>query len=264
MQLVDTHCHIHDAEYNYDIPTILENAKKAGVDSLICIGTSALDSQQAVQFVEDKPGLFAAVGLHPHDAKLGEDDFEILASLANNPKVVAVGEFGLDYYYGNSSKVDQLKALHYQLELALSAGKPCVFHIRDSNGGPDDIPGSAYEDFFEVFDKFTGVRGVVHSFSATNIELQECLKRGLYISLNGIMTFSKVQKQLDAAKAIPLDKLLLETDSPFLTPVPKRGTINEPSNVRLVAEFLSRLRGESLETLAEATTGNARTLFGIN
>lgn len=263
MQLVDTHCHIHDAEYNYDIPAILRNAKEAGVTSLICIGTSALDSQRAVRFVEDKPGLYAAVGLHPHDAKLGEDDFEILTTLVSDPKVVAIGEFGLDYYYGNSPKEDQLKALRYQLELAISSGKPCVFHIRESYGEPVGIPGSAFADFFKVFDEYTGVRGVVHSFSSTRSDLAECLKRGLYISLNGIMTFSKEEKQLEAARAVPLDKLLLETDSPFLTPTPKRGTINEPANVRLVAEFLSRLRGESITTLAETTTGNARTLFGI-
>lgn len=263
MQLVDTHCHIHDEEYNYDIPAILKNAKDQGVETIICIGTSALDSQRAVRFVEDKPDLYAAVGLHPHDAKLGEDDFEVLATLVGNPKVVAIGEFGLDYYYGNSPKEDQLKALRYQLELAISANKPCVFHIRESFGEPVGIEGSAFKDFFEVFDEYTGVRGVVHSFSATQTELEECLKRGLYISLNGIMTFSKVESQLDAARAVPLEKLLLETDSPFLTPAPKRGNINEPANVRLVAEFLSRLRGESITTLAETTTGNAHTLFGI-
>ncbi len=252
MQLVDTHCHIHDEEYKYDISAILRNAEENGVTSLICIGTSATDSARAVEFVKDKPQCFASVGLHPHDAKLGEDDFEVLATLVSNPKVVAIGEFGLDYHYENSLKDDQKTALRYQLELAASSGKPCIFHIRE-----------AFDDFWPIFDEFTGIRGVVHSFSSDISDLEECLKRALYISLNGIMTFTKDEKQLEAAKAVPLEKLLLETDSPFLTPVPKRGTINEPSNVRLVAEFLSRLRGESETTLAEATTGNARTLFGF-
>ena len=109
MQLVDTHCHIHDEEYKYDIPAILRNAEENGVTSLICIGTSATDSARAVEFVKDKPQCFASVGLHPHDAKLGEDDFEVLATLVSNPKVVAIGEFGLDYHYENSLKDDQKK-----------------------------------------------------------------------------------------------------------------------------------------------------------
>jgi TatD DNase family protein len=172
---------------------------------------------------------------------------------------VAIGEFGLDYYYENSSMEDQQKALRYQLELAASSNKPCVFHIRDSQ----KQGGSAFDDFWPIFDEFTGIKGVIHSFSAGEKELKECLKRGLYIGLNGIMTFSKDDKQLAAAKAVPLNRLLLETDAPFLTPAPKRGTINEPANVELVAEFLSRLRGESVAMLAEATTGNAHALFGI-
>lgn len=252
MQLIDTHCHIHDPKYELQVPEVLNNAQKAGVRSIVCIGTSALDSQQAVEFVKDKPNCFASIGLHPHDAKLGEDDFELLANLINKPKVIAIGEFGLDYFYENSPKADQITALRYQLELAANSGKPCIFHIRE-----------AFDDFWPIFDEYTGIKGVVHSFTAGEKELNECLKRGLFIGLNGIMTFTKDQGQLGAAKAVPLDKLLLETDSPFLTPVPKRGTINEPANVELVAEFLSRLRGESVATLAEATTGNAHALFGI-
>lgn len=220
---------------------------------MVCVGTSALDSQNAVQFVQDKPHCYATIGLHPHDAKLGEDDFELLATLVSDPKVIAVGEFGLDYFYDNSPKEDQMTALRYQLDLASSSGKPCIFHVRD-----------AFSDFWPVFDEFPGIRGVIHSFTATTKELEEALSRGLYIGLNGIMTFTKNKDQLEAAKAVPLERLVLETDSPFLTPTPKRGTINEPANVRLVAEFLSRLREVSLETLADATTGNARTLFGIS
>ena len=257
--LIDTHCHIHDPKYGLRALEVLNNATNAGVGVMICIGTSALDSQQAVDFVQDKPNCFASVGLHPHDAKLGEDDFEILANLVNNPKVIAIGECGLDYFYENSSKEDQVRALRYQLELAASSGKPCIFHIRDKQ----KQVGSAFDDFWTIFDEFTGIKGVVHSFSAGEEELNKCLKRGLYIGLNGIMTFTKDDKQLEAAKAVPLDRMLLETDAPYLTPTPKRGTINEPANVELVAEFLSRLRGESVVTLAEATTGNAHALFGI-
>lgn len=252
MKLFDSHCHIHDPQYGYDVPEVLKRAKDAGLEGMICIGTSALDSQKAVEFVQDKPECYATIGLHPHEASLGEDDFEIIAQLASNPKVVGIGEFGLDYYYENSPKEDQIRALRYQLELASSINKPCVFHIRD-----------AFEDFWPIFDEYTGIRGVIHSFTATEKELNEALERGLYISLNGIMTFSKNEAQLSAAKAVPLDKLLLETDAPYLTPAPLRGKVNEPSYVRFVAEFLSRLREESVETLSEVTTGNARSLFGI-
>lgn len=252
MKLFDTHCHIHDEQYGFDIPEVLKRAKKVGVEGLICIGTSALDSQNAVKFVEDKPDCYATIGIHPHEATLGEDDFEILAELVNHPKVVGVGEFGLDYYYENSPKDDQIKALRYQLELALSSNKPCVFHVRD-----------AFEDFWPIFDEYTGIKGVIHSFTATEKELNEALKRDLFIGLNGIMTFTKNEEQLKAAKAVPLEKLMLETDAPYLTPTPLRGKVNEPSYVELVAEFLSRLREESIETLSEVTTGNARSLFGI-
>lgn len=252
MKLFDSHCHIHDEQYGFDVEAVLNRAEEKGLEGLVCIGTSAIDSQNAVNFVKDKPNCYATIGLHPHEATLGEDDFEILAQLVSDPKVVGIGEFGLDYYYENSPKEDQIRALRYQLELAVSSNKPCVFHIRD-----------AFEDFWPIFDEYTGIRGVIHSFTATEKELNEALKRDLYIGLNGIMTFTKNADQLAAAKAVPLDKLMLETDAPYLTPTPLRGTINEPSYVELVAEFLSRLRGESKETLSEVTTGNARSLFGI-
>jgi TatD DNase family protein len=252
MKLFDSHCHIHDEQYGFDVDAVLKRAEEKGVEGLVCIGTSAIDSQNAVKFVEDKPNCYATIGLHPHEATLGEDDFEVLAQLVNHPKVVGIGEFGLDYYYENSPKEDQIKALRYQLELAASSNKPCVFHIRD-----------AFEDFWPIFDEYVGIRGVIHSFTATEKELNEAINRGLYISLNGIMTFTKNADQLAAAKAVPIDKLVLETDAPYLTPTPLRGKVNEPSYVELVAEFLSRLRGESKETLSEVTTGNARSLFGI-
>lgn len=252
MKLFDSHCHIHDEQYGFDIEAVRKRAVEKGIEGMVCIGTSALDSQKAVAFVRDKPECFASVGLHPHEAILGEDDFEILAQLVLDPKVVAIGEFGLDYYYENSPKEDQIKALRYQLNLAVSSGKPCVFHIRD-----------AFEDFWPVFDEFTGIRGVIHSFTATEKELDQALRRDLYIGLNGIMTFTKDEAQLAAARAVPLEKLMLETDAPYLTPTPLRGKVNEPSYVEFVAEFLSRLREESIETLSEVTTGNARSLFGI-
>ena len=249
---IDTHCHIHDDEHAFDIPAVLARAKKAHVSQLIVVGTSSESSEQAVRFAQSYTGCFASVGLHPHDAHLGEDTFETIARLAPSPKVVAIGEFGLDFYYNNSPKTDQLQALEYQLFLAQSLNLPCIFHVRE-----------AFDEFWPVFDRFSGISGVIHSFTATTRELDKALERGLYLGLNGIMTFTRDQKQLDAAKHVPANRLVLETDTPFLTPTPKRGTINEPANVELVAAFLARLRGESLEELSKATTLNARTLFRL-
>jgi TatD DNase family protein len=251
--LIDTHCHIHAKEFNFNVPTIFDSAIQAEVLQMICIGTSGPDSQEAVDFVGDKPGLWAAVGLHPHDAKIGEDDLETIARLAVHQKVVAIGEFGLDYHYENSPRVDQIKALEYQLQLATSFNKPCIFHVRE-----------AFSDFWPVLDNFPGIRGVIHSFTAGSSEVGSALKRNLYLGINGIMTFTKDHHQLDAVKDIPLQSLLLETDAPFLTPAPLRGRMNEPANVRLVAAYLAEMRGESLDLLIEATTTNAQKLFSLD
>lgn len=169
-----------------------------------------------------------------------------------NHKIVAIGECGLDYFYNHSSKTDQIKALRFQIELAMQHNLPLIFHVRN-----------ALDDFWPIFDSYPNLRGVLHSFTDTQANLDRALARGLYIGVNGIMTFTKDQAQLAMAKQIPLQKLLIETDAPFLTPVPLRGKVNEPANGRLVANFMATLRGEQLKELAAATTTNAQTLFGI-
>jgi TatD DNase family protein len=252
MQFIDTHCHIHEDSYAFDADETIARARAAGVEKLIVVGTSTNDSADTVAFAQKRENVWASIGLHPHDAKLGQDAFEGLARLADLPKIVAIGECGLDYFYNHSPKNEQIAALEFQMQLAKDHNLPMIFHVRD-----------AFEDFWPIFDRFEGLLGVVHSFTATNAELGQILSRGLYVGLNGIMTFTKDEKQLAAAKAIPLDKLLLETDAPFLTPVPVRGTVNEPKNVVLTAEFLSSLRGESLSEIARATSQNAQNLFGI-
>ncbi len=252
MQFIDTHCHIHDNEYNLDASEAIINANNMGVSKMVCVGTDENTSEMAVKFVADKQNLWASVGLHPHDAKLGEGAFQKVKKLSVSDKVVAMGECGLDYFYNHSSKEDQEKALRFQIELALNRNLPMIFHIRD-----------AFEDFWPIFDSYSDIRGVVHSFTATTKELEQALSRNLYIGLNGIMTFTKDTAQLDAAKAVPLNALVLETDAPFLTPVPFRGKINEPKNVVLTAEFLAELRQEDLGILASRTTKNAEKLFGI-
>jgi TatD DNase family protein len=255
MQFVDTHCHLQFADYPMDPEEAIANAKLVGVDRLLVVGCRLEDSIGAVDFAADYDNCWAAIGLHPHEAKEYVGNSKALAefaALASKPKVVAIGECGLDYYYNHSPKAEQKQILKFQLELAQKHDLPLVFHIRD-----------AFDDFWPIFDKFKGVRGVVHSFTANPKVLEAILERNLYVGLNGIMTFTKDEQQLVAAKAIPLNKLLLETDAPYLTPSPFRGTICEPKYVRVTAQFLSDLRGESLEEIAAATTDNAAQLFRL-
>ncbi len=270
MELVDTHCHIQSAglkigekgtrqlwakapELTAD--RIVANAVEAGVTRLLCVGCDLEDSQLAVDFVRDRPGCWATVGIHPHEAQHFAGQADVLADfarLATQPKVVAVGECGLDFYYEHSPRPAQVEVLKFQIELALKHDLPLIFHVRE-----------AFDDFWPIFDQYQGLRGVLHSFTDTAENLGKALDRGLYIGVNGIATFTKNPENLTVFQKIPLEKLLLETDAPFLTPVPYRGTINEPKRVGSIAEFIAGLRGESREDLAAATTSNARKLFGI-
>lgn len=271
MQLVDTHCHIHEASRKTGGDALVRNKwAKAGITSpdgliknaheaggvtkLICVGCALRDSEMAVALADRSASCWASVGIHPHEAKnhQAEKTRAAFAELVNRPKVVAIGECGLDYFYTHSPKEEQLKILEFQLALAQKHDLPLILHIRD-----------AFEDFWTLFDQFRGLKGAVHSFSSNVRHLDESLSRGLYVGLNGIMTFTKDEKQLEAARRVPLDRLLLETDAPFLTPTPYRGKICQPKHLRVTAEFLADLRGESLETLAAATTENAERLFKL-
>ncbi len=256
MQLIDTHCHIHFRDYGLDPEVVLEAARADDVTHLLCVGCTLVDSEDGVEFAAQHDDVWAAIGLHPHEAReyVGNDEaLQKFRSLADKPKVVAVGEIGLDYYYKHSSPDEQKQLLRWQLDLAQEHNLPVIFHVRE-----------AFADFWKIVDEYPGVRGVVHSFSSGMTDLEQILKRNLYVGLNGIMTFTKDEAQLDAAKAVPLDKLLLETDAPYLTPTPFRGTICQPKHVRVTAEFLSKIRGESLQELAEATTKNALQLFSLD
>jgi TatD DNase family protein len=259
MQFVDTHCHIHFLDYGLDPEQVINDAAVAGVTRLLVVGCTLEDSRAAVEFAARHDNVWATVGLHPHEGAQYVNDHKALQEfreLASKPKVVAVGETGLDFYYGHSSATDQEKLLRFQLDLALEHDLPLIFHIRD-----------AFSAFWPIFDSYKSVghqiRGVVHSFSSDPADLEQILSRGLYVGLNGIMTFTKRPEQLEAARQVPLDKLLIETDAPFLTPAPLRGKINESKNVRVTGEFLAHLRGDNLETLANATTMNALNLFKL-
>lgn len=250
----DTHCHIHEPDFPLPTKDVLERANNAGVSKLMCVGTSVEDSKIAIKFAEKNNNIWVSAGVHPHAAKdlRSETSLVEFALLIKNKKVKAIGECGLDYFYNHTSKEDQEYALRKQFELAVEYDLPMIFHVRE-----------AFDDFWKIYDDYPKVAGVIHSFTATKKELSEALVRGLFIGLNGIMTFTKIKEQLDAATEVPLTKLVLETDAPFLTPNPLRGKINEPKNVVLVGDFLSQLRGEHLEQLAIQTTKNAEGLFKV-
>jgi TatD DNase family protein len=255
MIFTDTHCHIHSAGYPIPIEEVDAHCQEANVAYLLCVGTNAEDSKRAVNFVQDRPTSWASIGLHPHEAKDGQtalDELRAVITDAKRQKIVAIGECGLDYFYRHSSKKDQEKALRFQIELALEHDLPLIFHVRE-----------AFDDFWPIFDSYDGIRGELHSFTDHQNNLDKALTRQLFIGVNGIMTFTKHDWQLEIAKTMPLERLLLETDAPFLTPMPLRGKVNEPARVRLVAEFLANLRHISLQELAAITTVNARQLFSI-
>lgn len=254
MHFIDTHCHIHFPDYQVDPKQAIDDAVSIGVTKMLCVGCTLDDSKLGIDFAHRYESVWASIGLHPHEADSYVDDstkLQSFADLAQKDKVVAIGEAGLDYYYQHSDKKNQQKLLRFQMAIAKQNNLPMIFHVRD-----------AFRDFWPIYDEFK-IPGVIHSFSATKTELSEALKRDLFIGLNGIMTFTKKNDQLEAAKSVPLSKLLLETDAPFLTPTPYRCIICQPKHVVVTAEFLSGLRNQTLAELAQATTNNAETLFNI-
>jgi TatD DNase family protein len=250
--LIDTHSHIHFEEFREEIDEVLERAHEAGVEKMLVVGVNESDSAQAVAVARAYDHLWATVGLHPHDADRGYEALEEVERLSELESVVAIGECGLDNYKSLTSPEDQERALRFQIELALSRDLPLVFHVRE-----------AFPEFWNILDDYPGARGVVHSFTAGTRELEGSLLRGLHIALNGIMTFTKDPSQLEAARRVPANRLILETDCPFLAPVPMRGKRNEPAYITHTAQFLAELRGESLDDLERATTQNAQKLFNI-
>jgi TatD DNase family protein len=255
MQLIDTHCHLFFDQLASDLDSVVKRAQEAGVTKMVCVGTTLGDSHASIQIAAGFDNVWAAVGAHPHEAEefLNDPSHKAkMAALLGKPKVAAVGEIGLDYYKNYSPKEVQEKALRKQIEIGLPTGLPFIFHVRD-----------AWADFWRIYDSYDGIQGVIHSFSSGTKQLDAALGRGLYIGLNGIMTFTKDLAQLDAAKRAPLDRLLLETDAPFLTPVPNRNEVCEPRHTAATAEFLAGLRDEPIEKLAKSSSANAARIFGL-
>jgi TatD DNase family protein len=274
LELFDTHCHTHemvrkttpvyDKWHSDDADrtpeTVITAAREAGVTRMLCIGTTLADSELAVEFVAEREGLWASIGIHPHEATdhLNNDAKKRFSALLEDgpidSKIIAIGECGLDYFYTHSSKEDQLEILKFQIELALEHDLPLSFHVRE-----------AFDDFWPLFESYQGanIRGVLHSYTDNLANLEKAVKHGLYFGVNGIATFAKTEESRVIYRTIPQQLLLLETDAPFLTPVPFRGKVCESKHVRVTAEFLAGLREHTLEDIAATTTANARALFGI-
>jgi len=251
--LVDTHCHIHEADYPLPAEEVITRATQAGVTKLVCIGTDIASSRQAVAFAAAHDNVWAVIGIHPHEAVTNNvAELRVILEQDTSGKIVGIGECGLDYFYEHSPKDAQIASLRAQLMLAKEFNLPISFHVRE-----------AFDDFWPLFDAHAGLRGVLHSYTDSADNLQNALDRQLYIGVNGISTFAKVEAQKAMFATIPLQKLLLETDAPFLTPTPKRGTVNEPAFVTLVAEFHANLRSINLQELSRATSLNASDLFSI-
>lgn len=252
--LFDSHAHLDDERFGGEQGEVIARAAAAGVTGILNAGADLESSARAIKLARQYSNVYAAVGMHPHDARLMvNDDYEQLAAWTAEPKVVAIGEIGLDYYYDHSPRDIQKKVFIRQLDVARQTGKPIIIHDRD-----------AHADILSIVkNEGKGLAGVFHCFSGSVEMMREVLKLGFYVSVAGPVTFPKSVKLKEVAAAVPLDRLLVETDCPYLTPHPHRGKRNEPAFVRLVAEEVARLRNMELEALAEATTANVKRLFSI-
>lgn len=253
--LFDSHCHVDDDRYDEDRAELIEALPGKGVSLIMEIGADMDSSRKAAVLAKRYPFIYAAVGVHPHDTKsMTEKDVEELALLASQSKVKAIGEIGLDYYYMNTDKPAQKKWFERQMELTMDLSMPFIIHDRDSHA-----------DCMEILRKFDVKRvgGVMHCFSGSVEMAKEIIKMGMVISLGGPVTFKNARHAVEVAREIPLDKILIETDSPYLTPEPLRGKRNSPEYVRYVAEKIAEIKGESFETVATVTKENAMKLFKI-
>lgn len=255
MHIVDSHCHLDRLKLEKleqaDLDFVVSQAFSADVKHMLCIGIDKDNAPIVKAIAEKYPQVFASVGVHPLDAKDVISKDELLA-LADAPKVVAIGETGLDYYYSEDSKDVQQESFVTHLQVAKQRQLPVVVHTRN-----------AREDTLRLIKEHgcTNAAGVLHCFTESWEMAKAAMELGYYISFSGIVTFKNAQDLQDVAKKVPLDRMLVETDSPYLTPVPFRGKPNYPKHTRDVAEFISQLRGQSLEQIAEATTENFFTLF---
>lgn len=257
IRLIDTHAHLDFPEFDADRQEVIARAQEAGVEVIINAGAGLEASQAGVALAETYPQVYAAVGIHPHEANtLNDGVLAELRALAQHPKVVAIGEIGLDYYRDYSPRPVQRQAFQQQLTLARETGKPIIVHDRE-----------AHQDVMDMLCQWVqGSQrpvGVMHCFSGDLAMARQAMEMGFFISIAGPLTFTNARRLPELVRALPLDRLVVETDCPYLTPHPHRGKRNEPAYVRLVAEAIAQIKGMPLEQVARMTTANARALFGL-
>ena len=249
--MFDTHSHIQYNKFDDDRVEVLQRAKDSGV-KMICVGTDYEMSQKAIYLAEKHEGIWASVGLHPNDNLDEKYDSNVYEELARHPKVVAIGEIGLDYYRTPDEEQQRIQKARFQeqISLAVRLNKPLIIHCRE-----------AHKDMIEILSQNPDARGVIHSFTGTREEAQKYLELGFYIGLNGIITFTNQYNE--TVEDIPLGHILLETDAPYLTPVPHRGKRNEPSYVKYVADKIAKVKKISTEEVEKVTDQNAEELFKL-
>jgi TatD DNase family protein len=261
MTLIDSHCHIDSQQFDDDRDEVIMRAGEAGVAAMLNIGTgdpNSDDFRRAVRVAESYDNVFASVGVHPHDAKLYDEAAEqhLVELIDSSDKVIAWGEIGLDFYYDHSPRDVQIDVFRRQIRTARKSGLPIIVHSRDAN-----------DETIQVLTEecsgqgFPG--GIMHCFGGTAEMAEKLMRVGFLISFAGNVTFKKADNLREAARAVPIDKLLVETDCPFLAPVPVRGKRNEPAFVAHTARFLAHLYGVGFDTLAERTTRNFMQFFGL-
>ena len=256
MPLIDTHAHLDEDAFSQDVDAVIGRAVDSGVIAMVAVATTAESSRATIALAARVPHVFASVGIHPnYAAQAKPGDWELIEELASSPKVVAIGETGLDRYWDHTPFEVQLDYFRRQIELAARCRLPFIVHCRDAEA-----------DVVTVLRQEAGtgrLQGVMHSFCGNAETLAVALDVGLHISFAGMLTFKKNESLRQLAKTVPLERLLVETDSPYLAPLPHRGKRNEPSFVRHTAESLAEVHGKTLDEMAAITTANARRLFGL-
>jgi TatD DNase family protein len=253
--LIDTHAHLDDARFDSDRDAMIARAREAGVEHFVTIGCDLTTSRAAVELADRYPFIYATVGVHPHEAKqIGDSWYDDLRRLAEHKKVVAYGEIGLDYHYNHSPPKLQRERFREQITLARDLRLPIVVHTRE-----------AQEDTIAILkeENAADVGGVFHCFSGDARLAKNALDLGFLLSFSGVITFQNATMLRDIVKTVPMDRILVETDSPYLTPAPHRGKRNEPAHVRLVAEKIAAIQGMTADQIAELTSQNARRVFKI-
>ncbi len=252
-ELIDTHAHLDFPEFADSIPAVIQRALQAGVSTILTIGIDIETSRKAAKIAGSYDRIYASAGIHPHDSFIPDAGaLQELENIAANRRVVAIGEIGLDYYRDRQPRQIQIECMRLQIETAVKTAKPVIFHIRD-----------AWEDFFRIVPEFvhTLPPSVMHCFSGDWRVARKCLDLGFYLSIPGVVTFPKAELLQYVVKRAPLDRLLVETDSPYLAPVPYRGKTNEPAFVLHTARKIAECRKEPFEKVAAQTTQNARAVF---